>query len=244
MCHYFVRMKLASVIISPLVWFTHVRIHPHMGTCVCSPCELLTFSSRLIAIDICLLSWAWSRVGADGNGWCYCRRRKREGRKEVVGRWGGWKEEDRARHAPRAAPERIHLEPPCSPERSRGDSTLHPHYKRAVALTVDDDGASLLRHTTCHPPSPSDGHCERHRAMSSSWKHFDRRVDEGVFVKDGGAAWASVFVLEDGGCNGGGLHLVGGIRHLRAKKKQDTRLLYRGSLLVAERGRAVRMIFK
>lgn len=89
---------------------THApHAHAQAHTLVCSQSELLTFSSRLIAIDICLLSWACSRVGADGNGWCYCWRRKREGRKqEVVG--GVWKEEDQGRQAPHAAPG-IHLDP-------------------------------------------------------------------------------------------------------------------------------------
>lgn len=50
-----------------------------------------------------------------------------------------------------------------------------------------------------------------------------------------------VFVLEDSGWNGG-LHLVGCFQHLR--EKQDALLLYRGSLLVAERGRAVQPILK
>lgn len=44
---------------------------------------------------------------------------------------------------------------PCSPERSQGDSTLHPHYKKAIAVTVGYNMALLLCHTTCHLPSLS-----------------------------------------------------------------------------------------
>lgn len=120
----FCQNQIAECYNFPLVWFTwkistyssgtrptgtHAPTHAH----VCSPSELLTFSSRLIAIDICLLSWACSRVGADGNGWCYCLRRKGEGRKrEARGEGGGvrWKEENQGRQAPHAAP-RIHLDP-------------------------------------------------------------------------------------------------------------------------------------
>lgn len=116
----FCQNQIAECYNFPLMWFTwkistySFGTHPtgtHAPThaCVCSPSELLTFSSRLIAIDICLLSWACSRVGADGNGWCYCLRRKGEGK---GGGWQGRGENsgDQGRQAPHTAL-RIHLDP-------------------------------------------------------------------------------------------------------------------------------------
>ncbi len=178
MCHYFVRIKLASVIISRwcdshekyphihLPAHVHTRPHTHITrththTRVCSPSELLTFSSRLIAIDICLLSWACSRVGADGNGWCYCWRRKREGRKkEEGGGVGGgglvWKEEDQGRQAHHAAPGN----PSGPPAHQKGHRATQPYIliTKEPSLwpeTVGYNMALLLCHPSCHLPSLS-----------------------------------------------------------------------------------------
>lgn len=180
MCHCFVRIKLVSAIISrrcdshekhpyshlPAHAPTHT-IHTHTYTrtrtytyiFVCSPSELLTFSSRLIAIDICLLSWACSRVGADGNGWCYCWRRKKRGKeKEMVVVDGGGVEKRRTRvdKLPTLPQESIWT--PCSPERSQGRLSLTSSLQKSHRCDWRLWGcnmALLLRHTTCHLPSLS-----------------------------------------------------------------------------------------
>ena len=69
------------------------------------------------------------------------KRGKETGESEVEGGGGLKKKEDQSRQAPTAAPG-IHLDhhPPPRPahqQRSQGASALHPHYKRAAAVTGD-----------------------------------------------------------------------------------------------------------
>lgn len=256
MCHYFVRIKLASATIScwreprekyPRIHLAHTlptrsRVR-HACVRVCSPSELLTFSSRLIAIDICLSSWACPRARADLKGWCYLLEEEKEkkgkgGRREK--RWK-WTVVDKLPTRPPG----IYLDPD-SPERSQGDSTLHPHYKRAVAVArvCGRQYGPVILHWQPVQPSLSfaltvNTDCESDTCTisSSSWNIL---IDAWIKMHLKMCCQCELlFVLEDSGWNGG-LHLVGCFQHLW--EKEDTLLLYRGSLLVADRGRAIKLM--
>lgn len=227
---------------------TCAHTHTHSRTCAHSPpSELLTFSSRLIAIDICLLSCACSRVGADGNGWCYCWRRKREGRGKKrwrgwmwwSGWWrgGSWKEVDCGRQAPHAAPG-IHLDP-LLPGKVTGRLSLTSSLQRSRRCDLRLFSYNMAFSVTQPVTSP---HClqpSRKGRTVCNVRPSSLSILIDVWIKmcmTNVVAALSLSLKTGDGTEG--LHLVGCFQLLA--EKQDALLLYRGSLLVAERGRAVK----
>lgn len=126
----------------------------HTFACVCSSSELLTFSSRLMAIDICLLSGACSRFWSWWE-WMMLLLEERKGGEEK-GVWrsrAGWDRgggRRRRRSLPLARPlESIWT--PCAAERSRVFSC---------------NMAVLLCHTACRFPSLSAAVMEEARCIA------------------------------------------------------------------------------
>lgn len=221
----------------PVCPHTQTRAH----TCACSPSELLTFSSRLIAIDICLLSGACSRVGADGNGWCCCwRRKRREGKTDWsgVGVGGcravwGWMKGGvwGIGKLPTRPLESIWT--PLPAERSQAAWALYPPYKGAIALTRESSAAIWL-HCPVIPPviyQKRPWSSCRIRAVSCS-----PVIDAGIklcikWAVAGGAPSLSLKTVD-------GMEGCSWFSAALTKGKAGCLLLYRGSLLVAERGTA------
>lgn len=164
MCHYFVRIKLPSVIISR--WCDSHEKYPHIHLAHALPAHMGPHTHmRLLPIwtpdlfqpsdshwhlllELRLLTcWSWWE-------WMMLLLEEKRRSKESGGREGVKIVGTRVDKLPTRPWESIWT--PCSPERSQGDSALHPHYKRATTVTIQGAQYSLvLCHTTCHLPSLS-----------------------------------------------------------------------------------------
>lgn len=127
----------------PLVWFTwKISTYSSTGTCAHAPTDthmrlLLIWTPDLfqpsdshwhLPLELSLLTcWSW---------WEWMMFLLEEEKRGKEKRVGEWKTEgpgvDKLTVRPRES-----IWTPCAPERSQGDSALHPHYKRAITVTGD-----------------------------------------------------------------------------------------------------------